>query len=313
MKKKIAILVAVIMLIMVPVPVLADTQQTVDSNQLPDIVSTDNALSQAPQQVDTSTPDLVINEDTLDLTSSQIQEYKENADNLAEELKTADSSDISQIIRTETTDNEITNMISDMAGEYTDETGDIPVVAMDYDVLVETYNLDKNTTLEVTPLYIVVDTLTETDDLASANSNDSNFVSTLVSGVKDFFISETYATTHSKSGEYSKAFYAVGYGYKLFTITVAMDFYYNGTHAWYKSDFDAHWTRSVGGALYNVEDWTEKREANGTSYQGWCSGVFGEGVVVSGNLISLSSSYIKVKLSCDKDGDLHKYYNVDED
>lgn len=250
------------------------------------------------EQQGSETTDLVIDESCLDLSKSEMIEYEVAADALGEELKEAQPNEYSQIIRSVTSNLEITEKIGDIAGEYTDNTNEIPSVSLDCDELIQTYQLDLNTSVEVTPLYVAV------EEFQINNNQDEHESDSLVSKVISLFVDEAYAGTAVKSigGRSTKTFYATGYGYKMLTMSVGMYFCYDGTKAWYKSDFDAYWVKYFGGALIQVQDWNERREASGSSYQGWCSGVFGEGIVIEGNLLSLSSKYLKVKVSCSKDG-----------
>lgn len=84
-----------------------------------------------------------------------------------------------------------------------------------------------------------------------------------------------------------------------------------GSTASYKSDFDAYFKKHLGGTIFSVANWKKVREKSGTSYQGWCSGVFGEGIVINGNLISLINNYIRQVVKCDKNGNITRTYKVD--
>jgi hypothetical protein len=239
-----------------------------------------------------------LGEEELNLSDTQVAEYEDAANTLADEIKDAKPSDYTKIIKRETSNLQITEKISEIAADYTECTGETPNVSIDCDELIQTYNLDENTSLEVTPLYVAIEEFTVTNEQETTNSE------TIFSKVLDLFVSEVYAGTVTKSvgGRSTKTFYAVGYGYKMITMSVGMYFFYDGKKAWHKSDFDAYWVKHIGGTLVQVQDWNEKKETCGTSYQGWCSGVFGEGIVIEGNLITLSSKYLMTKVSCSKNG-----------
>jgi hypothetical protein len=257
-----------------------------------------NVIQQEAGQANSETTDLVLDETELDLSGTQISEYEDAADALAKEIKDAKPSEYTKIIKRETRNLEITETIGEIAGDYTEETGKVPNVSVDCDDLIQTYKLDGNTSLEVTPLYISIEEFTLNPE------TESNEGVTIISKVANLFVSEAYAGTATKSigARSTKTYYAVGYGYKLLTMSVGMYFFYDGKKAWYKSDFDAYWVKYMGGALIQVQDWSEKKETSGSSYQGLCSGVFGEGLVIEGNLITLSSKYLLAKVSCSKNG-----------
>lgn len=262
------------------------------------ICSYANDSQQDSGQDNSQTTDFVLDEDELNLSDAQVAEYEDAANALADEIKDAKPSDYTKIIKRETSNLEITEAIAEIAADYTECTGETPNVSLDCGELIQTYNLDENTSLEVTPLYVAIEEFTLTNEQETTNSE------TICSKGLDFFVSEVYAgaVTKSVGGRSTKTFYAVGYGYKMITMSVGMYFYYDGKRAWYKSDFDAYWVKHIGGALVQVQDWNEKKETNGTSYQGWCGGVFGEGIVIEGNLITLSSKYLTTKVSCSKNG-----------
>jgi len=307
MKKGIAVLLTAVMLSLVPSAALAETQPGVDT-YLPTNTELGSGIidSITTQQSDLKTPDLVVTEDSLDLTEAQIQEYQETSENLAEALATADSSEVSEIIRDMTADTEVTIMISDMADQYYDENGEIPVVKVEGEILNETYVIDENRSIEITPTYVIIDELNILEDAPIADASNGGLVSDIMSSIKDLFVIEAHAATYSKAARYDAHVYAVLYGYELFTMSVVMDFYYNNTKAWYKGNFDAYWKKTVGGLLIMCGGWDKGHEAYGTSYQGFCSGVFGEGVVIGGNLIAPFSNYFKATLKCNKDGGISR-------
>ena len=257
-----------------------------------------NDIQQDSGQANLETTDLFLDENELALSDTQVTEYEEASNALAKEIKDAQPSEYSKIIKQETCNLEITETIGEIAGDFTEETDIIPNVSIECDDLIQTYKLDENTSLEVTPLYVSIEEFTLNPE------SESNESATILSKVFNLFVSEAYAGTTTKSigGRSTKTYYAVGYGYKMLTMSVGMYFFYDGNKAWYKSDFDAYWVKYMGGALIQVQDWNEKKETSGTAYQGLCSGVFGEGLVIEGNLISFSSKYLTAKVSCSKNG-----------
>lgn len=256
-----------------------------------------NEIQQDFGHANSQTTELVLDETELDLSKTEIAEYINAAEALANEIKDAKPSEYTKIIKKETKNLAITETIGQIAGEYIEETGETPNVSIDCNELIQTYKLDKNTSLEVTPLYVSIEEFT-------LNPKSESMISASISKFFNLFVSEAYAGTATKSigGRSTKTYYAVGYGYKMITMSVGMYFFYDGKKAWYKSDFDAYWVKHFGGALMQVQDWNEKKETSGTAYQGICRGVFGEGLVIEGNLITLSSKYLIAKVSCSKNG-----------
>ena len=79
------------------------------------------------------------------------------------------------------------------------------------------------------------------------------------------------------------------------------NFYYNGKKAWYKSGFDAWYTRDAL-SVWQVSNWKKKKEQNGKSYTAWCAGNFHMGLEVKGVGVVLDDKYIKHKITCNKKG-----------
>jgi hypothetical protein len=76
----------------------------------------------------------------------------------------------------------------------------------------------------VTPLYVAIEEFTVANEQGTTNSKS------IFPKVLDLLVSEVYAGTVTKSvgGRSTKTFYAVGYGYKMITMSVGMYFFYDG-------------------------------------------------------------------------------------
>lgn len=175
-----------------------------------------------------TTTAIEITKDTLKLNKNEDRQIMKSYDTLAKELNTADDENIEQIIRNNTKNDLLTNKIETLSRIYKKENNATPHFSIQDSNLIKEYEFeDKN--IEVGPHYVAIEEQTE----------ESPQIQPL-------------ATKKTKGGRATRTYYAKPYGYKLFTVSVGMYFYYNGKKATYKSDFDAYYKRYLGGTLYSV-------------------------------------------------------------
>lgn len=231
-----------------------------------------------------STQTVIIDEKTMDISSSEITGYEEYGKGLAAAIRATDERSLDETVKSfcGSHANPIFEDVQNIISENSRHEGQLYLETPQSFVenYEKTYVIDENRTLTITPTYIVVDILTISDDSSKALSPQ--------------------ATTSSKSGISSKTYYSVA-GTKVFSLAVACTFYYNGSKAWYKSGFDYYYTKGTL-SVWQVSNWRGWKEASGTSYKAYCSGNFHWGIEYEGNGLVIQDYYCKNTLTCNKSG-----------
>ena len=244
----------------------------------------------------------------IDVSWSEKNEFRELTKDVANSIFKNNSGKVERTIKSAITDSKnseaiatINNEIRSAVESSEESNASQPKVVLTQDFCDNyeyTYTDDK-VEIVLNPLYIEV---SELDETPQANENEKDGRKTLASTVTNLIGNEVYAASKTKTRTCSekKTYYSWA-GMKIFTIGMECNFYYNGTKAWYKSGFDAWYTRGAL-SVWQVSNWKEKREKNGKSYTAWCAGNFHMGLEVKGVGLVLDDKYIKHKITCTKDG-----------
>lgn len=248
------------------------------------VLAADVLANKEIMAVETNT--VLVNEAMLEINQADIVEYVAFSDSLADKLKVAESEDYDSVIQEYFASN--ANPVFESVLEVIDNNTSaesilyLNVPSEFIEKYEETYEIDDNTMLIVTPTYIVIDTLT------TANTSDS-LASTAAA-----------AATSSTSGVSSKTYYGL-LGNKLFSLAVECGFYYDGSSAWYKDGFDYYYSKGTL-SFWKVTNWKGWKEKSGTSYKAYCAGNFSWGVKYQDNELIFQDIYCKNTVSCTKDG-----------
>lgn len=245
-----------------------------------------------------------IDTESLDLDQGDIQEYEQYSDGLAAEIRKADGDGIGVIIKEYNANNVCTvNEKTDMLIDECD--GDVMKATVDGD-LKETYRIDAQTTITITPLYIAE------EEFIRGIPKDEGYLPepiTIADKIISLFIDSASAASYTKSTGtvYAKRSIYNRFGQMSVSTHVQCNFYYNGSKAWYKSNFDGYYTRGLL-TLWGCSQWEKWKEANGTSYTATARGVFCWGVQYEGNGLIVDEAVCRAKITCSKDGIITKSY-----
>ncbi len=231
-----------------------------------------------------STKTIIIDEETMDISASEIKEYEKYGEGLAAAIRVSDDYSLDETIKAFciSHSNPIFDDVQNIITENSRRDGRLYLKTPQsfVDSYEKTYVIDENRTLTITPTYIVVDVLTVNDTSSKGLSPQ--------------------ATTSYKSGVSSKTYYSIA-GTKAFSLAVECTFYHNGSKAWYKSGFDYYYTKGTL-SVWQVSNWRGWKEASGTSYKAYCSGNFHWGIEYEGNGLVIQDYYCKNTLTCSKSG-----------
>lgn len=245
-----------------------------------------------------------IDSESLDLEKSDLQEYEKYSDGLAEELRNADGASVGEVIKEYNLNNECT--VNEKTDQLIDECNDDVMKASVESDLQETYRIDAQTTITITPLYVAE------EEFIKGTPKDEGYVpepSTIEDKILSFFIDSASAATTTKSTGtiYAKRSIFNRFGQVMVSTHVQCNFYYNGSKAWYKSDFDGYYSRGFL-TLWDCSQWNKWKEADGTSYTATARGVFCWGLQYEGNGLIVDEAVCRAKISCSKDGIITKSY-----
>lgn len=281
MRKKIILSILSVMLLTSIVPAYADIS-TIDTSEQKEVT---------------------IDKKTLKVDKEDKNEYEEYTVELAEKLKKGDEKEYSNIIK-KFHDKNACDVINKAEKKMTLTRGES--VNLDIDPsLTKTYQLDEERSVTISPLFITTETFYK------EKGKDEPFVEppkSLATTISDFFIQPSYAaatkstgTIYARRGEYAIT------GTKLVSVHVQCNFYYNGSKAWYKSNFDGYYR--VGTlTLFQKDQWRKWREASGKSYTATSRGVFTISFTLFGQKITMRNLVLRAKISCSKNGKITKSY-----
>lgn len=237
----------------------------------------------------------------INISKNEKNEFKKLTQDVAKAILKDDSKKVSKTIKSATSNSKNSDALDTINDEIvsvvkSDCSNPEPNIILSEkfcDDFEYTYKSD-DTEIVMNPLYIEV---TEFDESLQKEKERKMF-----SAVTDLIGSEVYAASKTKSRICSekKTYYSWA-GLKIFTIGMDCNFYYNGKKAWYKSGFDAWYTRGAL-SVWQVSNWKKKKEQNGKSYTAWCAGNFHMGLEVKGVGVVLDDKYIKHKITCNKKG-----------
>ncbi|MCI9596079.1 MAG: hypothetical protein HFE75_02040 [Firmicutes bacterium] len=230
-----------------------------------------------------------LTKEMLNLSQNEHKQIKHDYQDLAQAINAAGKDNVEEVIKKHSSDDLLIKKIEAIAGTYRKNSSLIPHFSIKDSDLVTEYKFN-NQNIEIGPHYVAVEETT--------------------GDRPQMRLTAAKATKKTKGGCATRIYYAKPYGYKLFEISVGLYFYYDGTKASYKSDFDAYYKRYLGSALYSVSNWRKKRETAGTSYQGWCGGNFSEGITIKGNGLVWFDYVVKHKVKCSKSGNITRTYTV---
>lgn len=97
-------------------------------------------------------------------------------------------------------------------------------------------------------------------------------------------------------------------GIHIFSVAVCSSFGYDGKKAYYNGNFDAYYERGFL-SVWQVSNWNKWREPVGSNYRINASGNFHYGFEIDGVGIVIQDLYIKQSVTCDKYGNITKYFN----
>jgi hypothetical protein len=245
-----------------------------------------------------------VDAESLDLDHRDLQEYEQYADGLADVLRNADGKNISKVIYEYKLNNDC--VVDEKVELLLDECdNDAMKATIDAD-LKETYRIDPQTTITITPLYIAE------EEFIQGTPQDEGYVPepiTIADKIISFFIDSASAATTTKSTGtvYAKRSIYNRFGILSVSTHVQCNFYYNGSKAWYKSNFDGYYTRGFL-TLWGCSQWDKSKEACGTSYTATARGVFCWGLQYEGNGLIVEEAVCRAKITCSKDGVITKSY-----
>lgn len=276
------------------------------------IFSITASFSNASHSVISEEPkSITIDEDSLDVTKKDLQEYENYTSALANKLKKADKCDYSKIIKNFNKNEHCA--VRDAADELVENINDKYVIdktsylATVDEKLKQTYRLNDTETVTITPLYIA-----EEEFKKNPEKNEENISEPLSMSekIKNFFIDSASAASKTKSTGtiYARRTLKSWVGLKIVSVHVQCNFYYNGNKAWYKSNFDSHYERGSGLNPWTCSQWKSKKEKDGTSYTAWARGVFCYGLQYNGNGLVIQEAVCKAKITCSKKGKISKTY-----
>jgi hypothetical protein len=251
-----------------------------------------------------ATEQIQIDTESLDLDQGDLLEYEQYSDGLAAELRSAGVDSIGKIIKEYNLNNDcIVNEKVDLLIEECDS--DVMKATIDGE-LKETYRIDAQTTVTITPLYIAE------EEFIKGTPKDEGYVPepiVIADKIISFFIDSASAATATKSSGtvYAKRSIYNRFGVLSVSTHVQCNFYYNGSKAWYKSNFDGYYIRGFL-TLWGCSQWDKWKEVNGTSYTATARGVFCWGVQYEGNGIIIDEAVCRAKITCSKDGVITKSY-----
>ena len=251
-----------------------------------------------------TTEQVQIDTESLDLDQGDLQEYEQYSDGLAAEIRNADGDGIGEVIKEYNANNVCTvNEKTDLLIDECDS--DVMKATIDGD-LKETYLIDAQTTITITPLYIAE------EEFIKGTPKDEGYVQepiTIADKIISLFIDSASAASSTKSTGtvYAKRSIYNRFGQMSVSTHVQCNFYYNGSKAWYKNNFDGYYTRGLL-TLWGCSQWEKWREANGTSYTASARGVFCWGVQYEGNGLIVDEAVCRAKITCSKDGIITKSY-----
>jgi hypothetical protein len=236
---------------------------------------------------DSGTKIIAIDKTLMNISSSDMEEYKAYGKNLAEVVQASNENAIDEAIKSYCSSH--TNAVFEsvqkkIIDSSLDQNDSLTLKASQrfIDTYENTYVLDKGRTLTITPSFIVLEILRVTE-----NPQDELSMQT---------------TVHSKSGISEKTYYGIS-GNKAFSLAVESTFNYNGSTAWYKSGFNYYYTKGTL-SVWQVSNWNGWKEASGTSYKAYCAGNFHWGIEYAGSGLVIQDYYCKNTLICDKDGNI---------
>jgi len=266
--------------------------------------------------------EVFINEEELEITKTESMDYFEFSDNLAKEIKDCSNGDYDSLVEDyfDSNTNPIYEKVEQVVEANANEEGLYLDVDDDfYEEYETTYDVDNETTLVVTPTYLVIETFSQDADsiisnlstessTVGASLNPINLLSTLSINEKPSYTIDFLATTKSVSGTATKTYYS-WIGLKMFTLSVTCTFNYNGSKAWYKSGFDYYYSRGSF-STWQVSNWRGWKEASGTNFRAYCSGNFHYGFEYQGVGLVIQDIYCKNTISCNKSGTISKSYSA---
>lgn len=242
--------------------------------------------------------------ESLDLDQSDLKEYEEFSDGLAAELRNADGESIGEVIKEYNLSNDCT--VNDKADQVIDACESNVMEATIDGELKETYRIDEQTTVTITPLYIAE------EEFIKGTPKDEGYVPeplTIGDKIINLFIDSAYAASVTKSTGtiYAKRSIYNRFGQMMVSVHTQCNFYYDGSKAWYKSGFDSYYTRGLF-TLWGCSQWDKWKEASGTSYTATARGVFCWGLQYEGNGLIVDEAVCRVKITCSKNGIITKSY-----
>lgn len=260
-----------------------------------------------PQNLDSIT----INRNSLDATKKDLKEYEKYTADLAQELKHADKSEYSQIIKKFNQNRSCAireaadELVADVNERSTIEKSSY-IVNVDEE-LKKTYTLNDTETVTITPLYIAEEEFRK--DPGEDESKISGPLHRCEKG-KNIFMDSAYAANKTKSTGtiYARRTIKSWVGLKIVSVHVQCNFYYNGKSAWYKSNFDSHYERGSGLNPWTCSQWRSKKEKDGSAYTAWARGVFCYGIQYEGNGLIIQETVCKARITCSKTGKITKSY-----
>lgn len=263
------------------------------------IVTADSIELEAP-----ISEQIQIDSDCLNLNQSDMQEYEEYASGLATELRAANGTSIGAVIKEYNLDNDCA--VNEKAESLIDESGNDAMKVTINQELKETYRIDEETTITITPLYIAE------EEFIQGMPKDEGYVPeplTITDKILGIFIDSASAATVTKSTGtiYAKRSIYNRFGQMMVSTHVQCDFYYNGDKAWYKSNFDGYYKRGFM-TLWSCSQWDTTKEASGTSYTATARGVFCWGIQYEGNGLIIEEEVCRAKITCSKSGVITKTY-----
>lgn len=309
MKKILAIIMStIIALTMLPVMAFATNDEAIDCFEV-QTGSVPNKVKAVSEEENQNDENFVrVRNSDIDLSRSEKNEFRELTKDVANSIFKNNKEKVERSIKSaiiesknsdaiETINNEIRSAVQ--SSEESSASQPKVVLTQDFCENFEYTYADEGVEVVLNPLYIEV---SELDETPQAKENEKDGTKTLASVVTNLIGNEVYAASKTKTRTCSekKTYYSWA-GLKIFTIGMECNFYYNGTKAWYKSGFDAWYTRGAL-SVWQVSNWKEKREKSGKSYTAWCAGNFHMGLEVKGVGLVLDDKYIKHKITCSKDG-----------
>ncbi|SCK03128.1 Uncharacterised protein [uncultured Eubacterium sp.] len=227
---------------------------------------------------------LKISKETLDVTQKDIKEYDEYAEGIVEKLKSADKSEYPGIIKEYSENNSCkVKEAADSLAQSIEDSNKTVVANVD-NRLEKTYEISDTESITVTPFYVAEEELYQ--DKASA---------------------VTTATKKSTGTIYARRTLTSWVGLKIVSVHVQCDFFYNGSKAWYKSNFDSHYERG-NLSPWSCSQWSAVKEASGTSYTARARGVFCYGLQYEGNGLVIQEEPCRAQITCSKTGKITKSY-----